>query len=89
MGPYQSRRVSRPLDLRGGVRIFDDAAQLEQADLVARGEDPLGVIRDEARNTPWITIAVEQHLGYSLAGAPASAAYDYPDAKAEAEPALR
>ena len=60
---------------------------LEQAELAVRGADPLGVIRDEAENSPWIEIAVEQHLGYSLAGAPASAAYDYP-AASTAEPEL-
>jgi 5,5'-dehydrodivanillate O-demethylase len=63
-----------------GVALYRKTL-LEQADVVARGEDPIGVIRDPAKNTPWIEIPVEKHLGYSLAGAPASAMYDFPDAK--------
>jgi 5,5'-dehydrodivanillate O-demethylase len=63
-----------------GVALYRKTL-LEQADAVARGEDPIGVIRDPEKNTPWIEIPVEKHLGYSLAGAPASAMYDFPGTK--------
>jgi 5,5'-dehydrodivanillate O-demethylase oxygenase subunit len=61
-----------------GVALYRKTL-LEQVDAVVRGEDPLGVIRDPAKNTPWIEIPVEKHLGYSLSGVVASAAYDFPD----------
>ena len=41
---------------------------LEQLDRIARGEDPLGVVRDEAKNTPFIELPLEKHVHYSLAG---------------------
>jgi 5,5'-dehydrodivanillate O-demethylase len=52
---------------------------LEQVDKVERGEDPLGVVRDPAKNTPWIDIPVEKHLGYALTGAAATTSYEIPD----------
>ena len=52
---------------------------LEQVDTVERGEDPLGVVRDPAKNTPWIELPVEKHLGYALTGAAATTSYDIPD----------
>ena len=41
---------------------------LEQLDKIARGEEPLGVVRDEAKNTPFIELPMEKHVNYSLAG---------------------
>lgn len=52
---------------------------LEQIDAVERGEDPLGVVRDPAKNDPWIELPVERHLGYTLSGVQASTTYDFPD----------
>ena len=52
---------------------------LEQIERVERGEDPLGVVRDEARNTPWITLPVEHEINYSLAGVQASVNYAFPE----------
>jgi 5,5'-dehydrodivanillate O-demethylase len=56
---------------------------LEQLERVERGEDPLGVVRDPAKNTPWIEIPMEREAGYSLTGTRASSAYDFPVSKAE------
>ncbi|MBV8307609.1 MAG: hypothetical protein JO274_09025 [Gammaproteobacteria bacterium] len=65
-------------------------ALLEQIDRVERGEDPLGVIRDEAKNTPWINLPIEREISFGFQGVQASAAYDFPDAnpkRHEVEPA--
>jgi 5,5'-dehydrodivanillate O-demethylase len=51
---------------------------LQQMERVQRGEDPLGVVRDPARNTPWIDLPIERRLGYTFSGVQSSAAYDYP-----------
>lgn len=56
---------------------------LEQIELVERGEDPLGVIRDPARNTPWIDLPIETELSFAFDGVPASARYDYSGAELE------
>jgi hypothetical protein len=63
---------------------------LEQIERIERGEDPLGVIRDEAKNTPWINLPIEREISFGFQGVQASAAYEFPDAelqKREAEPA--
>jgi len=60
-----------------GVVLYRDTL-LQQMERVARGEDPLGVVRDPARNTPWIDLPIERHLGYTFSGVQSSAAYDYP-----------
>jgi hypothetical protein len=59
---------------------------LQQLECVERGEDPLGVVRDPAKNTPWIDVPIERETGYSLTGTRASTAYEFP--AAESEPAL-
>jgi 5,5'-dehydrodivanillate O-demethylase len=41
---------------------------LEQAERVARGEDPLGVVRDPGKNTPFIELPREHEVGYALTG---------------------
>lgn len=55
---------------------------LEQMERVEHGEDPLGVIRDPAKNSPWIELPVERHLGYALTGVSASTSYEFPDREA-------
>jgi len=52
---------------------------LEQIDKVERGEDPLGVVRDPAKNDPWIELPIERDLGYALNGVQATTSYDVPD----------
>jgi 5,5'-dehydrodivanillate O-demethylase len=61
-----------------GVVLYRDTL-LQQMECVARGEDPLGVVRDPAKNTPWIDLPIERHLGYTFSGVQSSAAYDYPE----------
>jgi 5,5'-dehydrodivanillate O-demethylase oxygenase subunit len=51
---------------------------LEQIEVVERGEDPLGVVRDPAKNHPWIELPIERELGYALTGAQATTTYDIP-----------
>ena len=52
---------------------------LAEIEKVERGEDPLGVIRDPAHNTPWIKLPIEEHVSFGFNGVQASAAYDFPD----------
>jgi 5,5'-dehydrodivanillate O-demethylase len=61
-----------------GVALYRKTL-LEQIDTVERGQDPLGVVRDPAQNTPWITLPVEHEINYSLAGVQASAGYAFPE----------
>lgn len=58
---------------------------LEQLERVERGEDPIGVIRDAAKNTPWIDLPMEKEVSFAFQGVRASAAYDAPDVKLKAQ----
>jgi 5,5'-dehydrodivanillate O-demethylase len=50
---------------------------LEQLERIARGEEPLGVVRDPAKNTPFIKLPMEEHVDYSLAGVAAAPNMDW------------
>lgn len=52
---------------------------LREIDKVERGEDPIGVVRDPAKNTPWIKLPIEEELSFGFEGVRASAAYDAPE----------
>jgi 5,5'-dehydrodivanillate O-demethylase len=67
-----------------GVALYRHTL-LEQIDRVERGEDPLGVIRDPAKNTPWMDLPVERELSFSFGDVQASARYDYSGAALEDE----
>jgi 5,5'-dehydrodivanillate O-demethylase oxygenase subunit len=56
---------------------------LQQLERVERGEDPLGVVRDPAKNTPCIDLPMEREVGYSLTGTRASTAYEFPEVATE------
>jgi len=60
---------------------------LQEIERVERGEDPMGVIRDEAKNTPWITLPIEEEISFGFDGVQASATYIAPDLKQAEEPA--
>jgi 5,5'-dehydrodivanillate O-demethylase oxygenase subunit len=60
-----------------GVVLYRETL-LQQMERVAKGEDPLGVVRDPAKNTPWIDLPIERRLGYTFQGVQSSAVYDYP-----------
>ena len=51
---------------------------LREIEKVERGEDPMGVIRDEAKNTPWLEMPIEPELSFGFDGVRASALYDSP-----------
>jgi 5,5'-dehydrodivanillate O-demethylase len=51
---------------------------LQELEKVEAGEDPLGVIRDPAKNTPWIPLPIEEELGFHI-DMQASATYHAPD----------
>jgi 5,5'-dehydrodivanillate O-demethylase len=59
-----------------GVALYRHTL-LEQIDRVERGEDPLGVIRDPAKNTPWMDLPVERELSFTFGDVQASARYHY------------
>jgi hypothetical protein len=42
------------------------------------GHDPLGVVRDPAKNTPWIELPVERHPVWEYNGVEATAGYAFP-----------
>ena len=52
---------------------------LDEIEKVERGEDPLGVVRNPALNTPWIALPIEEHVAFHFQGVQASAAYDFPE----------
>lgn len=52
---------------------------LREMERVEAGEDPIGVIRDPAENTPWLELPIEQELSFGFQGVQASAAYAAPD----------
>jgi 5,5'-dehydrodivanillate O-demethylase len=68
-----------------GVALYRKTL-LEELDKVARGEDPRGVVRDPAQNTPYIKLPIERTLGYTLTGATASATYVFPERDVVAPP---
>jgi 5,5'-dehydrodivanillate O-demethylase len=71
-GDVSDRTTERLGTSDQGVILYRNTL-LEQIDRVERGEDPLGVVRDPAKNTPWIETPREEEIRFSTRGARASA----------------
>jgi 5,5'-dehydrodivanillate O-demethylase len=78
-GPTPDHLAEHLTDSDRGIALFRRILH-EQLDRVECGEDPVGVIRDPAKNEPYVRLPIERHIGYSLAGASASANVSYADA---------
>jgi len=76
-GPITDHAAEHLGESDRGVALYRRTLD-EQLERVERGEDPMGVVRDPAKNTPYIQLPIEAHLGYSLEGAPASSTYIFP-----------
>jgi 5,5'-dehydrodivanillate O-demethylase len=85
-GPITDHTTENLAESDRGVVLYRRTL-LREIEKVERGEDPLGVVRDPAKNTPWITLPIEDEVGFAFQGVPASAAYDFPDVEvAQHEP---
>jgi 5,5'-dehydrodivanillate O-demethylase oxygenase subunit len=60
-----------------GVALYRKTL-LEQVARMEAGHDPLGVVRDPAKNTPWIELPVERHPVWEYNGVEATAGYAFP-----------
>lgn len=77
-GPITDHTLENLGESDKGVALYRRTL-LEEVAKVERGEDPRGVIRDPAKNTPFIELPIERRLGYTLTGATASATYVFPE----------
>jgi 5,5'-dehydrodivanillate O-demethylase oxygenase subunit len=59
-----------------GVALYRKTL-LDEIERVERGEDPMGVVRDPAKNTPFIQLPKEEVVGYVLTGVQNSVNSDY------------
>jgi 5,5'-dehydrodivanillate O-demethylase len=80
-GPITDHAAEHLAESDRGVALYRRVLH-DGVDAVERGEDPSGVVRDPAKNTPWIELPVEKDLGYQLNGAQATTSYDIPDREA-------
>lgn len=76
-GPISDHSTEHLVSADRGVAMFRKIL-LDQIDAVEQGRDPLGVVRDPAKNQPYIDVPCERHFGYSLAGLPSSPLYTQP-----------
>jgi 5,5'-dehydrodivanillate O-demethylase len=58
-GPISDRSTEHLATSDRGILLYRQVLW-EQVERMHRGEDPLGVVRDPAKNEPWITIARER-----------------------------
>jgi 5,5'-dehydrodivanillate O-demethylase len=77
-GPITDHRLENLGESDRGVALYRRTL-LEELEKVERGEDPMGVVRDPAKNTPFIKLPIERRLGYTLTGAQTSATYEFPE----------
>lgn len=64
-GPITDHSLEHLGESDRGVALYRRTL-VEQVARVERGDDPLGVIRNEAEQTPYIRIPIERHVGYDL-----------------------
>jgi 5,5'-dehydrodivanillate O-demethylase len=85
-GEITDRTLENLVNSDRGVVLYRRVL-LEQLDRIARGEDPLGVVRDPAKNTPFIELPMEKRVDYTLAGVSATPdrSWDNPVPKEAAE----
>jgi 5,5'-dehydrodivanillate O-demethylase len=77
-GEITDHRAENLAESDKGVALYRRTL-LQQIERVERGEDPLGVVRDPAKNTPWIDLPIEREISFAFQGVQASAAYQFPD----------
>jgi 5,5'-dehydrodivanillate O-demethylase len=77
-GPITDHRLENLGESDRGVALYRRTL-LDEVERVERGEDPMGVVRDPAKNTPFIKLPIERRLGYTLTGAQTSATYEFPE----------
>ena len=75
-GEISDRSLENLGELDRGVVLYRKVL-LEQLDKIERGEEPLGVVRDPAKNDPWIELPMEKHVGYTLTGVKAAPDFDW------------
>ena len=66
-GEIADRSLETLAELDRGIAMYRRVL-LEQVEKVARGEDPLGVVRDEAQNTPFIDLPMEKQVHILFGG---------------------
>lgn len=77
-GPISDHTEENLVTSDKGVALYRKTI-LDQIDAIEAGRDPLGVVRDEKDNTPWIKLPSETHFGFSFAGLQSSAVYMHPE----------
>ncbi|MBV9321680.1 MAG: Rieske 2Fe-2S domain-containing protein, partial [Mycobacterium sp.] len=64
-GDLSDRRTERLGTSDKGVILYRSLLE-EQIERVQRGEDPLGTVRDKAKNEPWIDLPREKAIGFAF-----------------------
>lgn len=77
-GPITDHEAENLVSSDRGVALYRKTI-MDQIDAAEAGRDPLGVVRDAAKNEPWIELPSETHFGFSFAGLQSSAAYAHPE----------
>lgn len=77
-GAISSRETERLGTSDKGVILYRSLI-MSEIEKVERGEDPMGVVRDPAKNEPWIQLPREGSLGYQVRveGMPAAMKQEY------------
>ena len=84
-GPITDHTAENLAESDKGVVLYRRTL-LREIEKVERGEDPLGVVRDPAKNTPWLDLPIEREVSFAFQGVQASATYDFPDVELAPQP---